>query len=243
MERGKKKTFYSRRNKATHGKRNNPDGGIAEGDCGVVDLCGCFSLCSVFGSRRRYHQESSHEENGYESSVSRSSITTPITDYSIFDSPKTRERQSPLKGCSVYDEISCGSADSSSESDLSPLKVSITFTGPGSKPGLNLSLDELFRNEKALIREDRNPIDTDDVEGIWKQRPESPGNYSFPDEDETALIEHQLDELSNQSSQLSFDADDFLEDDNELETYADHVDNDLDLAPINEETMEDLEIT
>jgi len=126
----------------------------------------------------------------------------------------------------VRNEIRYGSCDSSCESDFKK-KASITPLGVASNSCSEHSDSRLSREYKTSINEDKNIIDPYDVKRI--------------DEAETALIEHQLDEMSNQSSCLSFESDDFLEDDHEEGNYSAHGDGVIDLMPISEETGEDSE--
>eukprot|EP00555_Chaetoceros_dichaeta_P005160 CAMPEP_0198266762 /NCGR_PEP_ID=MMETSP1447-20131203/29981_1 /TAXON_ID=420782 /ORGANISM="Chaetoceros dichaeta, Strain CCMP1751" /LENGTH=209 /DNA_ID=CAMNT_0043956999 /DNA_START=487 /DNA_END=1116 /DNA_ORIENTATION=- len=189
---------------------------------------------------------SSHEDKGYESGMSRLSIRTPTTDSSTFDSPKVLHSNNTFKSCGTDDETSRGSADTSSKSELAPLveiQSSIALTDPISIPDVTLQLDGSIRKERTSISENWTFFDTVDTDEIWRQGSES---YSHPDEDELSyslhdedeLIEYQLDEMSNQSSILSFDVDDFMEDDHDIGNYTVHVENCPNLKSINEETVE-----
>ena len=102
---------------------------------------------------------------------------------------------------------------------------------------VTLSLAELLTKGMSINNED-NSSTSDNIEGTGTR---CVGCFSLPDDAETAFIERQLDEMSNQSSILSIDPDDFMEDDADDGNYAVHVDNYLDLTPIHEEIGEDFE--
>lgn len=218
-----------------------------EGDNTVGIVCKCFSVCHIFGSSRRRHKKlSPHDDKGYESGMSKSSIRTPTTDRSSFDSPKFLHSNDPFRGCGIDDETSRGSADTSSKSELAPLveiKSSISLIDPVAIPNAAFPLDGSVGKERTLKSENWTSFDTADADEVcsddelsYSPPDDDELSYSQPDEDE--FIEHQLDEMSNQSSILSFDVDDFMEDDHDTETYIVHVDNCHCLKSINEETVE-----
>jgi len=374
MLREKKRASSFRRDKPTSAEieKNSISDGRVDENYQIARLCECLSLRSVFRSKRRYrqHVSSCHEEDiGYESTLSKSSVTTPTIDHSFSDSPKVRHDKSPPKISGGNDEISCQSSASKSnrtistsnnsffddipkiQHDKSPSKISgfndeisyecakfksnaskssrttltsdnslldiptiqldmrpskmsgvsgersceradykssasessrtthitdASFFDPvpisdgsscesvdvsslldltplvnkvsnitlaesaASKVDMHLSLDGLFITKEKISKSDyRNVIDPHDVQRVGRRYS---GCFSLPDESaETALIERQLDEMSNQSSILSFDADDFLEDDNDDGNYVVHVESCLDLSPIDEEIAEDSE--
>jgi len=332
MMREKKKQASYRKSKTRYGRREKKKKSDAIHDCNVdssriddekefkvVGLCKCFSLCDVFGSKRRYRQQlSSYPDVGYESGMSTSSPTinnlsfdnktqnlTPLqmscandemscgstdskssvtrsnaSDTSLLDIPKIQDTKTAqiadflnfdnskvqyykstsgdsssdaylIPGDDIfseqkaaksgYDGTYYGSCDSSYKSDPIPLmKKKQNITPPGKAPnsGTDISDNGLSGENKTSINEGKNIIDPYDVQRIERRCSDC---FSLPDDAETALIEHQLDEMSNQSSCLSFESDDFLEDDHDEGNYSAHGEGGIDLMPISEETGEDSE--
>jgi len=198
-----------------------------EGRRDVVGNWGCFRLCS----RRRRSCLIPDSDIGYESNVSRSSsIITPLTceENSTLGSPTTFQNHLSKKK-DYIDDLWSGNS-SSSESGPTPLvkRANDNFTDLSSELVVAPLIEELGNNK----------FPGDHVEKV--ERRYSFGSFT-PADDETALVEGQLDELSNQSSTMSFDTDDFLEDDNEQSAFTVQDQNYLDLAPINEESGEETE--
>lgn len=183
--------------------------------------------------KRPLYGEISCESDDYKSSASKSNRTTYITDVSFFDA------------LTISDGSSCGRVDISSVLDLTPSVnniSSIKFAESASKLDTNVSLEELFTREKASKIDHRTVIDSYDAQRAGRR---GSGCLSL-DEAETALVERQLDEMSNQSSILSFDAEDFSEDENDDGNYVIHVapvETGFDLTPIDEGIGEDSEWT
>lgn len=239
----------------------------APGSCVCYSLRRVFG-----SKKRYRHHEQTPEDLGYESSSSKSTTHSmpTITTASSNDSPRIISPKLSLEA--LDDNIGIGSVEktrilnsdvmSSSTNNtlldcqLQPIgyendlfgsdcnrftnsESSILTTDFSPETEAALSLAELLTKGMRLSNENSEVIGTNNVESTSTRCSEC---YSLPDDAETALIEHQLDEMSNQSSILSFDADDFLEDDTEYVNYALHDgENCVDLTPIHEEVDEDSE--
>jgi len=205
--------------------------------------CGCFSLFG-FGVRRRRRRpcQTPVSDRGYESGLSESStVKTPITceENSNLGSPQTSGHNHLSKQCDDFDKKSKTIIHSlASESEGSTLVNITSRVTVNSSPDLTTQLtkEEAQTNSWIEINSNENSgnlVNTDNQIFFV--------TFSPPD-DETAMVEGLLDELSNQSSIMSFDPDEFSEDDNEQNSYHEQEENYLDLTTINEGSDEETEI-